>query len=199
MWHSLTSLNLHGIPLAIWILWCVLALALLILFIILPIITLLRRHAAPERRVQVTVLTTERRSAVHISGLWLNVLSIFDRLLNLGRWRYSDYDALFGDNVYDDIDKFAYSLIVETTDTHQQMEFKITEDDCGRFQPDDEGLLTYRYDRLLNFTPLSSTPTTDTPEPTPAPAPKPAPLPIPEPNMNEMGEWDWTHDQQHEK
>ena len=180
MWHTLTTTSPNGIPIGVWLIGILLLLTLLLSFVILPLITLIRRHAAPVCQLHVTVLTTERRSILHISGCLLSLLFGSSTRFN---WR---------GKVYDDIDKYAYLLLVESVDTHQQMEFKISEEDCGRFQPDDEGMLTYLYDRLLDFMPMTAPPAP--PVTTSELVTKPALIAAAQ-NPNELGEWDWTHDQ----
>jgi len=85
------------------------------------------------RRERVRVLRTEQRTTMHISGSTLSSL-IFGRgrsyLLSL----FVNDDV--NDSVVDDIDTYIYFVTFETA-TNRRLEFKISEDDYGDYQPED--------------------------------------------------------------
>ena len=112
-------------------------LEVVLVYIILPLAGYLRRINSPVRQVHARVLLSQQLTTMHVPG-WLLGLPFYRR-----SWYWRSRDV-------PDANAYMYMVTFELDD-YSRLEFTIREEELSVYQPDDEGTLTYRGDRILSF------------------------------------------------
>jgi len=118
---------------------CVLVGVLLLTCVVLPLVQYIRRTLAPVRQAPARVLVAQEQATTIAPG-WLMSALLTSR-----------YTRFF----FDDWQTRQYMVTFELgAPDYERLDFLVRESNFYQYQPDDTGLLVYKGDKLLKFTPL---------------------------------------------